>query len=150
MKSQKIKNKFIELRAEGYSYNYISKELKTSKQTLLSWGKEFDNEIKEAEAINRDELVEIYRLNKEARVQQLASINDKILEELNKRDFANIQTEKLLNLNFKYHQTINDILSLPLTAEQNAETYKLPEIKLVFQNDESAKRNALDYDDICS
>lgn len=49
MKNNSIKENFIRLRAEGNSLNAISKELNTSKPTLIKWEKEFEKEIKKAE-----------------------------------------------------------------------------------------------------
>ncbi len=46
MKDNETKNKFIELRAKGFSFAKISKELKTSKQTLVTWSKDLTLEIK--------------------------------------------------------------------------------------------------------
>lgn len=47
MKSNDEKFKFMQLRAHGKSYDNISKHLGISKPTLLSWGKEFVEEIAE-------------------------------------------------------------------------------------------------------
>jgi len=47
MKENEEKQKFIELRAEGLSYDKISKEIAVSKPTLMKWEKEFSQEIKE-------------------------------------------------------------------------------------------------------
>jgi hypothetical protein len=47
MKSNEDKFKFMQLRAHGKSYDNISKFLGISKPTLLSWGKEFVEEINE-------------------------------------------------------------------------------------------------------
>jgi len=47
MKNNEVKQKFIELRASGLSFDKISKELDTSKVTLMKWEKEFSQEIKQ-------------------------------------------------------------------------------------------------------
>ncbi len=41
MKKQEVKEKFQQLRAEGISYEKISKMIKVSKPALIEWGKEF-------------------------------------------------------------------------------------------------------------
>ena len=51
MNSQKKKEKFLELRIEGETYESIAKELSVSKQTLINWSKE--KEIKDAIEIAR-------------------------------------------------------------------------------------------------
>lgn len=39
MKDQETKERFIELRAKGLSFDKISKELKVSKQILIDWSR---------------------------------------------------------------------------------------------------------------
>lgn len=45
MKKKLLKNDFIDLRAQLYSYEEIAEELDISKPTALKWGKEFEKEI---------------------------------------------------------------------------------------------------------
>ena len=45
MKDTETKNRFIELRAQGWSYSRIAAELKTCKQTLINWSRDFSIEI---------------------------------------------------------------------------------------------------------
>jgi transposase len=45
MEDLETKMVFVELRAKGYSYYRISKEMDISKQTLINWGKELAREI---------------------------------------------------------------------------------------------------------
>ena len=46
MELQEIKNEFIILRAQGWSFDKISKKLGKAKQTLIDWSKELQDEIK--------------------------------------------------------------------------------------------------------
>ena len=45
MKDLQTKEKFIELRARGLSFNKIAEEIEVSKPTLLKWSSEFSEEI---------------------------------------------------------------------------------------------------------
>ena len=45
MKDTAQKEKFIQLRAKGLSFDKISKEINTSKPTLLKWSEELEGEI---------------------------------------------------------------------------------------------------------
>lgn len=44
MKDINLKEKFIQLRAKGVSFDKISKETSSSKPTLLKWSEEFEGE----------------------------------------------------------------------------------------------------------
>jgi len=45
------KSRFIHLRAKGYSYARIAKELKVSTSTLTNWNQELQEEVSQARAI---------------------------------------------------------------------------------------------------
>jgi hypothetical protein len=51
--------KFIELRALGYTFDEIVIELKVSKPTLIKWGKEYETHIKLTERKLAEKLSEI-------------------------------------------------------------------------------------------
>lgn len=46
MSKSETVEKFIELRALGYTFDEIVRELTVSKPTLIKWGKEYENQIK--------------------------------------------------------------------------------------------------------
>lgn len=46
MSKSETVEKFIELRALGYTFDEIVDELKISKPTLIKWGKKYENQIK--------------------------------------------------------------------------------------------------------
>jgi len=80
MKDIKVKEKFIELRAGGLSFDRIAQELETSKPTLMKWAKEFENEISELMFIAFESLLERYKMLRVERVrcygEQLKLIRD--------------------------------------------------------------------------
>lgn len=45
MKSTDAKQKFVELRALGASYKAIAEELLVSKQTLINWSRELNDDL---------------------------------------------------------------------------------------------------------
>lgn len=47
-----VKQKFVELRAEGRPYSEISKELNVSKPTLTEWAKNMETEIANLKAVH--------------------------------------------------------------------------------------------------
>jgi hypothetical protein len=108
MENQKTKEQFIQLRAQGVSYSNISKEIGKSKQTLIDWGKELEEEIRNLKAIELEAIYEKYFLLKEARLQSFGIITQRIKEEIERRDFSDIPTEKLLDIFLKYNSTIKE------------------------------------------
>lgn len=103
MKSEKIKEKFIELRAQGLSFDKIAKKLKMSKQTLITWSKELYREIHNLKTLELEVLYEKYYFLKRNRIELFGEQLKAIKEELQKRDFSKISTERLLELLPRYY-----------------------------------------------
>jgi len=59
-KDNETKNKFIELRGQGLSFDKIVKELGVSKGTLLKWEKELKQEISEVRFIELESMIQNY------------------------------------------------------------------------------------------
>lgn len=102
MKDQKTKTQFIELRAQGLSFNNIAKRLNVSKPTLIKWSKEFEYEISNAKAIELETLYDKYYMVKEKRITLFGEFLERIREELESRDLSDIPTERLFDLMIKY------------------------------------------------
>jgi len=113
LKGNKVKEQFIELRAEGLSFDKISKELKTNRVTLMTWEKEFSQEIGELKFIEFETLKEKYLMGKKARVENYGEILEKAKKELKTRDLKDISSDKLLkminNLEEKFKEEIKNI-----------------------------------------
>ena len=101
-----LKTRFIELRAKGLSYARISRELKVAKGTLASWNQELSEEIASLKAVQLEELYEKYYLVRAGRIELIGSQMKKLIRELQKRDFAEMTTEKLLDLVLRYFETL--------------------------------------------
>ena len=106
MKDMKTKDRFIELRAKGWSYTRISAELKTSKQTLINWSKEYSLQISNLRAVELEALQEKYFVLKEKRIEVFGEKLKAIKDELEKRDLKDIPTERLFDLLVKYGSTL--------------------------------------------
>jgi hypothetical protein len=103
-----IKQRFIELRAKGYSFDKIAKELGKAKQTLIDWSKEYQEEIANLKALELESLYEKHYLLKENRLQTFGEILSRLQDELKGRKLSDIPTEKLLELLLKYNSLINE------------------------------------------
>jgi DNA-binding XRE family transcriptional regulator len=113
MKPQKTKERFIELRAKGLSFDKIAKDLKLSKQTLIDWSKELQSEIANLKALELDTLYEEYYLLKENRLQTFGTMLNKIKKEVESRDLSEVPTDKLLDLFLKYNSQLKEELIEP-------------------------------------
>lgn len=101
-----LKERFVELRAEGRSYADIAKELSVSKPTLFAWSEELSTEIANARALRLDGLFERFLVAKEKRVEAFGKRLEGILVELDTRNLKDLKTEALLTLALKYGESL--------------------------------------------
>ena len=97
MKDISDKDKFIELRAQGLSFNKISDQIGVSKPILIKWNNEFKKEIANQKFSIAEELLEKYELMKVNRIKIFAELLNKVVEELKKRDFETASIKELIN-----------------------------------------------------
>ena len=107
MELLETKERFIELRAKGWSFDKISKEIGKAKQTLIDWSKELQDEIANRKALELETLYEKYFLLKEAKIKKYGAILSKITNELESRDFSNVPTGRLLELYLLYFERLS-------------------------------------------
>ena len=102
METSNIKERFIELRAQGYSFDRIAKELGKAKQTLIDWSKDLQEEIANRKALELEALYEKYYLLKENRLQTFGAMLTKIKAEVERRDLSDVPTDKLLAVSYTH------------------------------------------------
>lgn len=100
------KQQFIKLRANNESFNSIALKLKVSKPTLITWSKELEKDINQAKAIEIDALQKQYWVSKQHRLTVLGERLKKVREELDKRDMSDLSTERLLELEGRFTDTL--------------------------------------------
>lgn len=103
-----LKHEFIQLRAKGYSYRKIAKRLKVSIGTLSSWRQELEGEIATLKAEELDALYERYYMTKQQKITQLGRQLKAIQKELRSRDYTEIPTEKLLDMELKLYGQLDE------------------------------------------
>jgi len=114
MELLETKEKFIELRAKGWSFDKIAKQLGKAKQTLIDWSKELQEEIANRKALELEVLYETYYLHRESRLQMFGAMLTKIKEEVEKRDLSDVPTDKLLDLFLKYNSQVKEEMIEPI------------------------------------
>ena len=94
--------KFIELRAQGLSYDRIAEETGTSKPTLLKWSKEYGRQLGEAQYFELQALLQQYGLMRKNRVEGVSILLQAVIEEMKKRagneSLSRLPTDKLFTL----------------------------------------------------
>jgi transcriptional regulator with XRE-family HTH domain len=113
MESTNTKEKFIELRAQGYSFDKIAKELGKAKQTLVDWSRELQEEIANRKALELEALYEKFYLLKEHRLKTFGATLSKLQKEIESRNLSDVPTDKLLDLQLKYLTFIRDEYTEP-------------------------------------
>jgi hypothetical protein len=98
MHDQETVRRFIELRADGWSFSKIAAELKVSKPTLIGWSRKHHFEIHNLRVIETEALAEKLLAGRQQRWQALARDLGRVETELAKRDLSEVTTGRLLGL----------------------------------------------------
>lgn len=109
METLETKERFIELRAKGYSFDRIAKTLGKAKQTLIDWSKEYEEEIGNLKASEIESLNERYYLTHERKIKLLGKQLKKIKDELEQRDLSEVPTDKLMGLFIQYYGLLEEV-----------------------------------------
>jgi transposase-like protein len=113
MEPLETKERFIELRAKGYSFDKIAKELGKAKQTLIDWSKDLEEEISNCKALKLEALYEKYYILKEHRIASFGKIVGALNKEIEDRDLSEVPTDKLLELLLKYSNQLKEEIVEP-------------------------------------
>ncbi|MBI3316927.1 MAG: hypothetical protein HYZ85_02840 [Candidatus Omnitrophica bacterium] len=119
-----VKDKFLTLRAQNLSYAKIAEQLGVSKQTLIAWSKSLRVEIGNLRAIHLEELQEKYHVLRAGRLELFGQQLHTVTEELKKRTYADVPTDKLVEMFIKFAQILkqDDSGLLFIEEKMNNET----------------------------
>ena len=98
MHDLQTQQRFVQLRAQGWSFIRIAKELSVAKQTLVTWSRKFQYEIHNLRAIELEGLQEQLLSTRESRARILTDQLRKVEGELAKRNVADLSTSRLFAL----------------------------------------------------
>jgi hypothetical protein len=90
--------RFVHLRAEGWSFARIAEDLQVSKPTLIKWSHKFQFDIQNQRGILLEHLREKWLSTRDIRVNALGEQLHKVEAELAKRDIATLTTGQLFSL----------------------------------------------------
>jgi Tfp pilus assembly protein PilO len=98
MHDEKTVNRFIELRASGWTYARLMTELNVSKPTLIAWSRKHQFQIQNLKAIELEALREKWLASTAERVNALGEQLRKVETELAQRDVSSLTTAQLHTL----------------------------------------------------
>lgn len=121
--SNQTKLQIITLRAQGNSYAKIAEEVKVSKQTAIDIARAERDQIDTLQATEMEALFEAHQINLKGRLEQLSTLQRRLLEELKKRDLSDLPTKDLINLYLSTSKSIKEEVFVPeilSTSEQES------------------------------
>jgi hypothetical protein len=101
------KNKFVELRAQGWSLSHIAANLHVSKRTLVDWNRECAADIKSLRTLELELLQEKFLASREEELTRLVRLQKDVEDELANRTLKFVPTEKLFHLAAQLRQEIH-------------------------------------------
>jgi hypothetical protein len=98
MHGAEIRNRFIELRAQGWSLQRIAAELHVAKRTLVDWNRDAQHEIRGLKDLELEALHERILVSHEEELTRLTAQLNRIETVLAKRNLDCLSTESLFVL----------------------------------------------------
>ena len=106
MKPQELKLAFVEMRAEGHSYQEICDKLHIAKATCTKWERELRDQIDRMKAEAMETLYESYHMTKASRIKTLGSTLESIETALESADLSEADPLKLMDMKLKYAEAL--------------------------------------------
>ena len=97
MHDDKIVQRFIDLRVQGWSFARLAAELNVSKPTLIAWSRKHQHTIANLVAIEREERLNQLINTTEERLSRMGAELRAAETELAKRDLSTLSTGRLLS-----------------------------------------------------
>lgn len=121
--NEKQKEFLVKRVIEGKSYKTISKDLNVASETLHEWADQFMEEIVELRQDYLDQIIEEHKLARTMRIKYLATLYSRLTEELEKRDFSGLPTDKLYNMITSVTGKLDEALAWDDTSWDDFEDY---------------------------
>jgi len=112
-------DKFIELRAQGWSLNHIASELHIAKRTLVEWSSEQAAQIKSLRALLQENAQEKLAASQEEELARLLQTQKDVEDELANRPLYRLPLEKLFEVAAELRQEIRSLREEMDSAEQS-------------------------------
>jgi hypothetical protein len=98
MHTQDTKNRFLDLRARGWSLGRIAERIHVCKTTLIMWNRELQWEINTVRAMDREAIFEKIKTSLDQDLSQIIAQRKKLQKEIASRKLDDVPTERLYHL----------------------------------------------------
>jgi transcriptional regulator with XRE-family HTH domain len=102
----KVRERFLNLRAQGWSFSRIAAELNVSPRTLLRWQSRYSGTISQRAFFDCQEIIDRNHLSKRAQIEKFAALIDKIDTTLAQRDMSKESLRELINLRKEFKERL--------------------------------------------
>lgn len=120
---------FVMQRAQGKSFDKIAQDLGVTKQTLITWQSELNDQIKEQTFFELQTITEAYAVTRKQRFDANAKLLGAVMAEMTRRadadQLAEIPTDKLVNLAMVLERRISQDTGRELVSIRVDSTQKL-------------------------
>ena len=120
MHNEETQDKFMELRAQGWSLRHLATELRVSQRTLVDWNREFAAEVQSLRAVELDAAGEKFLVSRGEELNRLARLHKDVEDELAHRTLRTVPTDKLFRVAADLRQEIQQARLESSSAEQSA------------------------------
>lgn len=116
------KEKFVELRASGLSFDKIASQTGISKPTLIKMNRELAVEVNRLRLINIEALAQKYGLLRESRIEALANLLARVDTAIVNADLNTLAPDKLVDMRHKLTDRLKAELNFTHTEPSDNET----------------------------
>mgnify|MGYP004447540259 CR=1 FL=1 len=129
-KKEELEERIVALRGNGTDYAQIAEMTSTPLQEVIDLSEKHSERVKMLRAAKMETLITTQRVDNRGRVEQLSSIQQRLREELERRDLSDIPTEKLVALLIRLSTALKDEVVYPkILSTYQQETQEMWGIK---------------------
>lgn len=118
MTDTETQERFIELRASGYSFDKIALELGVCKTTLLKLSRKLAGEIERLKFINFEALAEKHKMLKASRLEALGKLLERVDSAIGEADLSKLSPDRLVLLRLRLAESIKEELADSFKVER--------------------------------
>lgn len=124
--TKSLQDKAISLRADGLTYEEISREMDIDVQEAIDLISEKEEKIKTLQGVKMESYFKERKARQRDRIKELSNLRQRLSDELSRRDLTDIPTDKLITLLIKTNGIIKGEVYNPLilSSERQAKAAK--------------------------
>jgi len=107
-KAKKQNERFIQMRADGSSYDEIARETGTDVQEVIDVVADRLEVASTMAAVKMEVYFKEQRIDNRGRIEQLSALRKRLLDEIETRDLSDVPTDKLVNLFIKTGEALKE------------------------------------------